>query len=219
MVALAGVAIGPLCKAYTPHKGGRGKRQNPRPLTDGALDDDWDAGGSIHMRHVVVNPVGDAQDVYVDALLPGFEAAVHAHWGGWWASQPASRDGLLRIVAIHFIKTTGYLYHLQSPRPNPRICSQSLHSVAKRYRGVRYAEPCRQLWFCSLRGQSWGSRQFHSERHSVLTTVVWDVGSFEEDFFDHLASHATGTNCGRPCHISHTPWAVSSAVHQRHWIR
>ena len=34
------------------------------------------------MRHVVVNPVGDDQDVYVDALLPGFEAAVHAHWGG-----------------------------------------------------------------------------------------------------------------------------------------
>lgn len=34
------------------------------------------------MRHVGVDQVGDARDVYVEALLLGFEAAVHAHWGG-----------------------------------------------------------------------------------------------------------------------------------------
>ena len=63
------------------------------------------------MRRAGFDEVDDSHDVYVDALLPGSGAAVHAHWGGEWLfNQPlkmvswASRQYILpRELAVHSI--------------------------------------------------------------------------------------------------------------------
>ena len=85
------------------------------------------------MRRAGFDEVDNSHDVYVDALLPGFGSAVHAHWGGEWVIQSAikmvswaSRQYILpRELAVHSICNC----RVQPPNFFTEACTHSPSAV------------------------------------------------------------------------------------------